>query len=202
MSAQPSWPCYYRARFSQTRILGTRELTSSGRLFQDCDRGLVWRVERPVSDVSIYSQGGNFLRLQRGGSSGIRITPIDGLAERRIGSLLGDLFSGDVVALDRDFAHSVQADDSVRLTPRDASLASRLTAIELSGTSRTTRIRVLVPGNDTVHALLEMTLADFSLADGRDGCTATFTDSPGQLEGCDALRYPARWLQRARDTAQ
>jgi len=211
MSSLPTWPCRYGARVEQRRLLGERTLRSEGRLYQDCRQGLVWQVDRPLPGARVYARNGNYLSLDRDGVP----RRLDGLAERRIGRLLQDLFIGDISALQRDFAHRVDDDGaapSVRLVPRDAQLASRLDAILISGDATGTTIRVRTAG-ESPNEMLRLQLSAFELLEGPAGDSSQQRCS-GWLGGerdavraraeaaCDALARPGRWLERARSESR
>ena len=205
MSRQADWPCHYGARLEQRRIVGERALRSQGRLYQDCERGLVWLVERPLPGTQVYARNGNFLAVDRRGAP----RALDGLAERRIGHLLQDLFIGDIDALHRDFSHRPDPDDpsALRLIPRDAQMAARLDAIVISGDAAQTTIQVRTAGQASAPAqTLGLRLFGFdALADddSADRCERWLgADDPAQREraeqACDVLARPGRWLERAR----
>ena len=224
MSRQPGWPCRYGARVEQRRTLGERVLVSDGRVFQDCGRGLVWQVERPLPGVQVYAHGANYLELDR------RAVPrtLDGLAERRIGATLQDLFGGDIEALQREFDHELidggEGEESgrnraVRLIPRDPQLAARLAGIVIRGDGVRTTIRVDTAGMARTDApagapadRLEWRLDGFEAlpADSGGAASRRCTDWLGEgadgdgvrvelaRAGCDALARPGRWLDKAR----
>lgn len=194
MGAQPDWPCRYSADFEQRRSIGERELVSHGQLVQDCEHGLVWQSHRPVVGAQVYAAGGNFLSFDRRGRS----DRLDGLAQRRIGALLVDLFEGDVQSLSADFALGQASDRAaVRLVPRDARLSARLAGMEIRGDAAHTEIRVYAA--DTDAPLMSLVLSDFErLEAGEPGCIAAL-DAAAAGDGlrertCDAVRRPARYL--------
>jgi len=205
MSRQPGWPCRYGARVEQRRTLGERVLVSDGRVFQDCERGLVWQVERPLPGVQVYAHGANYLELDR------RAAPrtLDGLAERRIGATLQDLFAGDIGALQREFDHELidagegevsGLDRAVRLIPRDPKLAARLAGIVIRGDGVRTTIRVDTAGTARTAAPTAASgSAPASMPAGRlewrlDGFEALPADSGGA-----ASRRCTDWLGEGAD---
>lgn len=186
MASQPRWPCQYRGRFEQTRELSEAglALTSGGRFWQNCKRGLIWQVDTPRPEARVYTRSQIDLTIGRRG----RVRAIDGLVERRVGVLLRSVFGGDHAALAKDFIIADSDDGAVRLQPKDARMRAHLNDLFLGGDAQTARVLIKTP-SDT----LQITLDEFVVHDGATkSCEAWLEDTQ---KICAALRAPLQVLE-------
>lgn len=131
-------------RFTQTATVAalSAPLISAGSFYFDHDRGISWRVERPIS-ASFKFLPTAAAQMPEPGQS----------AMSWVGQLLNAVLAGDLSELSRMFAidGSVAADRwSLSLVPKSAALRRALVRIEIDGASTVHRIKLLEANRDDV----------------------------------------------------
>lgn len=115
-----------------------RPLRSRGS-FVICGEGIAWKTEKPVSSLLAVSRD----KIIQAGPDG-RKTVIDGSGNetfKNIAGTLATLFSGDRTELEKNFRVSFSAeagrsggnDWSIRLLPRDSTIASAIKSVVMEG---------------------------------------------------------------------
>ncbi len=190
MATQERWPCNYHGELTQQRTLsgGSLTITSTGRFWHDCKRGLIWSTSTPVVDARVYTNAGNDVLLSRRGDA----RALDSLADRYMGSLLRSVFAGRHDALAADFSVGEVTSDGVELLPRDPRVAAQIRSLTLGGDAE--QAWVTMEPVDTAGDHVHIVLDSFSADDGsRAACEAWITTPEN---ACDALRSPLRYLER------
>jgi hypothetical protein len=123
--------CRFSSRFSQERAFpdGMNYLKTSGKLYFDCEHGLIWTMEVPIASTQIFLASGamydlNFLDELR---------EIENPIQRQVGSLLSALLRGDRRRLESDFALQV-SENALELKPRSRLLKRALRSIVIRET--------------------------------------------------------------------
>jgi hypothetical protein len=123
--------CRFAADFSQQRAFpdGINFIRASGQIYFDCRHGLIWSVEKPISSAQIFLLDGDMYDVD----FTAKVSPIDGPIQRRIGSVLSALLSGNQKQLNADFRLDTDPASGIRLTPKQAVVKRALLGISIEG---------------------------------------------------------------------
>ena len=125
--------------FTQTKTIQTngRKLKSSGK-YIICPKGILWQTEKPLSSSLILTKE-NMIQISANGTKSV-MSGKDNQIFADISETLSSVFSGDVMALKKNFTCDFTAGQGgewkVILTPKDSTIASAMKNLELSGITK------------------------------------------------------------------
>ena len=133
--------------FTQTKTIKTnnRKLKSSGQ-YIICGQGILWSTEKPVASKLILTKD-TMVQIAANGSKSV-MNGKDNQIFSNISETLSCVFSGDAAALKKNFTCDFSSQPAgtsnatsassgawtLHLTPKDSTIASVMTSLELSGT--------------------------------------------------------------------
>lgn len=125
-----------KGSFSQTKLIKkiSREIKSSGTFIVSADDGILWNTQRPFASSMAITKSGIIQTAATGKKS---VVSAGGNATfEQVSSLMTSLFNGNADELSKnfeiEFIGSV-GNWNVSLTPRDSSIKSFITNIEMAG---------------------------------------------------------------------
>ena len=122
--------------FTQIKTIQTngRMLKSTGK-FIICPKGILWRTEKPVAASLILTKD-TMIQIAANGKKSV-IDGKDNLIFQNISETLSSVFSGDAAELKKNFNCKFEMKGSgnwiMNLEPKDSTIASMMSALELSG---------------------------------------------------------------------
>lgn len=124
--------CRFVTDFTQTRAFpdGVNYLKTAGKLYFDCDRGLIWSMESPIVSSQVFLLSGAMYYLD----STNAVRPLENPIQRKVGGLLSALLQGDRKKLEAEFRLLEGAGELV-LEPRAGQLRRALRRIVISEAS-------------------------------------------------------------------
>lgn len=136
--------CYQTGEFEQQKPLGTTNklLTTKGRFAFACDKGLVWHVESPLVETTLYQLNGR----QWIKPADSEMQPLNGKVHLQIGKILNQLIGGNQDYLNKNFV-SVNKDNQLELTPRQRRMKKFLHSILIIRDSEQVNIKMLQQNN-------------------------------------------------------
>lgn len=144
-------------RFEQSRWMADldTQLDSRG-YFEHQQDGLVWQTTAPINDRVILSEDNDEL------PTGFQV----------IAPMLGGLLSGDWQLLERHFTIELSGEQQnwqAKLTPKEASVAERLTQLHVQGSQQVDEVEIDFANDDRLS--LTLTAADCDSLDDSDPAT-------------------------------
>ncbi len=137
LGASPSTPapaCHFSGDFTQQKRLAgvARPVVSNGQFLYSCERGVIWQVEMPESDVLVLraDPGSNKSRAFRIVEQ--HVEPLKGRQSRFLTQLIMSLMAGDQAALQSQFEVTQEPNSVVVLTPKKRALKRVIKRIEVS----------------------------------------------------------------------
>jgi len=93
--------CRFVTDFTQTRAFpdGVNYLKTAGKLYFDCDRGLIWSMESPIVSAQVFLLSGAMYYVD----STDTVSPLENPIQRKVGRLLSALLQGDRQQLEAEF---------------------------------------------------------------------------------------------------
>ncbi len=125
--------------FTQTKTMKAngRKLKSMGK-YIICPQGILWRTEKPIPSSLILTKE-NMVQIAANGNKSV-MSGKDNQIFSNISDTLSSVFSGDAAALKKnficDFSSKADGSWSVKLSPKDSTIASVMKSLELSGVSQ------------------------------------------------------------------
>jgi outer membrane lipoprotein-sorting protein len=167
-------PAVLRGQFTQSRqITGFRRpVQSSGDFVVARNRGLVWHTVKPFeSTLSVNRE-----RLRVTSGKGNSETTLDARREpmlRTLNDILQNVVIADVAALQKSFALQVRAVGAsgweMALTPKEATLRARFSAITLAGGAHVQSARLVEASGDVTTVQFHDQQEDTQLTDAEAG---------------------------------
>ncbi len=136
--------CYQTGEFEQQKPLGTTDklLTTKGRFAFACDKGLVWHVESPLIETTVYQLNGRHWVK----SADDKIQPLSGKVHQHVGKILNQLIGGNQAYLNKNFV-AVHKDNQLELTPRQRRMKKFLRSIQIVREPEQVNIKMLQQDN-------------------------------------------------------
>jgi hypothetical protein len=153
--------CKFLASFHQQK--NTKEfpvpLLSSGQLFFDCEKGLIWKNTEPFKENTIYTNSGINFRLIPNET----IEQLEGPQHAYLASLLLGILSADLSAIESKFKVLIAPNDQnpnntgiessgvIKLTPKNKNIEKRLNSIYINKNYVNNKEAIIITVNTINH---------------------------------------------------
>ncbi len=136
--------CYQTGEFEQQKPLGRTDklLTTKGRFAFACDKGLVWHVESPLIETTLFQSSGRQWIQSADGN----MQELNGTIHQHLGKILNQLIGGNQAYLNKNFV-AVHKDNQLELTPRQRRMKKFLRSIQIVREPEQVNIKMLQQDN-------------------------------------------------------
>lgn len=183
--------CQYHGKFEQTRTLEIlpNPLQSSGVFLFDCQAGVIWRTDSPVTNAVIYTNQKRHFRV----GSNNQVKQLKGVVHTNMSSMLQALMGGDVSHLTKNFTTQLITNqetagvDNLILSPASTSIKRHLQEIQLQKEQET--MTILLVNSETERTRISTSEITTFRRPGIEECREVFgIDSLT----CEGLYFPAK----------
>lgn len=147
--------CVFSASFQQTQTLADvpKALISEGKLFFNCNTGLIWQQSSPLPETHIYTTSHQVLRLTKRN----HLEQSKSKLAKNLAKMLTALMGGNTNYLNRYFTASYTGDSQVELLPKRQRIAQFISRITISKQPQLKQIFWENPiGNTTLLKIYEL----------------------------------------------
>ena len=132
--------CYHSGEYQQHKTLAgmDKPLITDGSFVFNCNQGLIWHTQSPITETIIYKAQGDHVILHADGSTQV----LDSRAQRALGKILNNLIGGNSDYLQQTFSivekdSSIKKEDSakensVELTPKNKQMQKFLHSLSIT----------------------------------------------------------------------
>jgi hypothetical protein len=121
--------CYHAGEYQQHKTLAgmDKALITDGSFAFNCNQGLIWHTQSPITETIIYKAQGNQFVVRADGTT----QALEGRAQRALGKILNNLIGGNSDYLRQTFSIA-QKDDNVELTPKNKQMQKFLLSLSIT----------------------------------------------------------------------
>lgn len=145
--------CYHAGEYQQHRTLAgmDKPLITDGSFAFNCNQGLIWHTQSPITETIIYKAQGDHVIVQADGSSQI----LDSRAQRALGKILNNLIGGNSDYLQQTFSivekdNSIEKESSVQLTPKNKQMQKFLRSLTITPQADSVNITLQLAEQETI----------------------------------------------------
>lgn len=122
--------CIFSAEFEQVQTLPDlpEPLQTKGKLYFNCNSGLIWQHLSPLQDTHIYTTSKSIYRL---GSDEV-LEKLSGRVHKNLGKLLTGIMAGDQSYLNRYFKTESSTDTRLELSPKKKRMKKFITSLSIT----------------------------------------------------------------------
>ncbi|MBX2858694.1 MAG: hypothetical protein KTR17_08530 [Cellvibrionaceae bacterium] len=121
--------CIFSAAFQQTQTLADipKPLISEGKLFFNCETGLIWQQQSPLAETHIYARTQGVLRV----ANNNQLQPRNEKLQKNLTKLLNGLMGGDTRYINRYFKTGRRSKSQLELLPKRKAIAKFISRISI-----------------------------------------------------------------------
>lgn len=151
--------CYHAGEYQQHKTLAgmDKPLITDGSFAFDCNQGLIWHTQSPITETIIYKAQGNHVVVRADGSTQV----LDSRAQRALGKILNNLIGGNSDYLQKTFnivekssdikkGSSTEKADSVELTPKNKQMQKFLHSLSITPQTDSVKITLQLAEQETI----------------------------------------------------
>ena len=139
--------CYHAGEYQQHKTLAgmDKPLITDGSFAFNCNQGLIWHTQSPISETIIYKAQGNHVVVRADGSTQV----LDSRAQRALGKILNNLIGGNSDYLQQTFS-IVENEDRVELTPKNKQMQKFLHSLSITPQTDSVKITLQLAEQETI----------------------------------------------------
>lgn len=150
--------CYHAGEYQQHKTLAgmDKPLITDGSFAFNCNQGLIWHTQSPITETIIYKAQGDHLMVRADGSTQV----LDSRAQRALGKILNTLIGGNSDYLQQTFS-IVEKDSSIRkensakessveLTPKNKQMQKFLHLLTITPQAESVNITLQLAEQETI----------------------------------------------------
>jgi hypothetical protein len=150
--------CYHAGEYQQHKTLAgmDKPLITDGSFAFNCNQGLIWHTQSPITETIIYKAQGDHLMVRADGSTQV----LDSHAQRALGKILNNLIGGNSDYLQQTFSivekgSSIKKEDSVKessveLTPKNKQMQKFLHSLSITPQADSVNITLQLAEQETI----------------------------------------------------
>ena len=149
--------CYHAGEYQQHKTLAgmDKPLITDGSFAFNCNQGLIWHTQSPITETIIYKAQGDHLMVRAAGSTQV----LDSRAQRALGKILNNLIGGNSDYLQQTFSiveksslekAGTEKEDSVELTPKNKQMQKFLHSLSITPQADSVNITLQLAEQETI----------------------------------------------------
>jgi len=139
--------CYHTGEYQQHKTLAgmDKPLITDGSFAFNCNQGLIWHTQSPITETIIYKAQGNHVVVRADGSMQV----LDSRVQRALGKILNNLIGGNSDYLQQTFS-IVEKEDRVELTPKNKQMQNFLHSLSITHQTDSVKITLQLAEQETI----------------------------------------------------
>ncbi len=139
--------CYLAGEYQQHKTLAgmDKPLITDGSFAFNCNQGLIWHTQAPITETIIYKLQGNHVVLRADGSA----QALDGRAQRALGKILNNLIGGNSDYLKQTFSIA-EKNSSLELIPKNKQMQKFLHSLSITPQADSVKITLQLAEQETI----------------------------------------------------
>lgn len=139
--------CYHAGEYEQQKTLVgiDKPLVTQGSFAFNCNQGLIWHTQSPITETIIYKIQGEHFMLRADGSTQV----LDSRVQRALGKLLTHLIGGNSGYLQETFT-LIETENSVELTPKNKQMQKFLHSLSIAPQTDSVKITLQLAEQETI----------------------------------------------------
>lgn len=143
--------CYHSGKFRQSKTVDGVDapLISSGSYVFNCNKGLIWHIQMPIIETTVYTVRGKPTRVSEQG----QVSQLDSRLQRALGEILNNIIGGNRRYIDKHFVIATTT-SGYSLTPKNRRIRKSLNTVLLD--NRNDRERLTLVQSDTETTVIDI----------------------------------------------
>lgn len=174
-------------------------LRSSGEIFFDCKKGLIWENKAPFLEKTIFTTEGEHFRL----IPNEPIEQLEGLQYTHLSSLLLSILSADIARIKNRFNIDIEKNGQIKLMPKSSTIKKRLHSIAIKKNDNSEHESLDITISAQRSQITKISIHNIKDLDNIDShgnihhhpCLSLLEKKSNANTSCDILKNPHKYIR-------